>query len=400
MSTSVPDFVSAVGDRDDARWAGIATQYPKAPAGLINLEHGYFGAMALPVQAAYEQGIRHVNEYLSPFVRVELAARLDALRDRLAALVNARREEILLTRNATESMQILIGQYARLQPGDAVLCSNLDYPAMKYAMRWLEQRRGVTAIELKFELPISRGELVARYRAAIDETPRLKMMLLSQVYPNNGQLAPLAEIVAHARQRGVDVLVDSAHALGQMPLDVQQQGLDFAGFNLHKWIGAPIGTGFTYIRRDKLDAIEPHFGDRDFPANDIRCRLHSGTPNIGALLAVPTALDFHESLGGATAKRSRLLQLRQYWVEQARSIPGLHLLSPTETEDATALTSFMFEGMSAQELQQALLKRFGIFTVARNIGHADIVRATVALTTTTVELDRFVLALQELSVSR
>jgi len=289
---------------DDASWAHVAAQYPATPQGVINLEHGYFGAMAHPVQVVYEEGIRRVNTLLSPFVRTELAGHLDTLRERLAGLINARPDEILLTRNATESMQVLIGQYAGLQPGDAVLWSNLDYPAMKYAMRWLEQRRGVRGIELAFDLPISGAALLARYREAIESTPNLKMMLLSHVYPTNGQRAPVKEILAHARERGVDVLVDSAHALGQMPLDVQELGLDFAGFNLHKWIGAPIGTGFAYIRRDRLAAIEAHFGDRDFPADDIRCRLHAGTPNIAALLAVPAALDFHDKLGGAAGKRA------------------------------------------------------------------------------------------------
>ena len=401
MSSSTPgiaaiDIGLETEARDEARWACVAAQYPSAPPGLINLEHGYFGAMALPVQEAYEEGIRHVNTFLSPFVRRDLAAHLDALRDRLAGLINAGRDEILLTRNASESMQILIGQYAALEAGDAVLFCNLDYPAMKNAMRWLEQRRGVTAIELRFDLPVSREELAARYREAIDGTPRLKMMLLSHVFPTNGQRMPLAEIVAYARGRNIDVLADGAHALGQMPLDVQQLGLDFAGFNLHKWLGAPIGTGFAYIRRDKLARIEPHFSDRDYPLDDIRCRLHSGTPNIGALQAVTAALDFHEGLGGAATKRARLMYLRQYWVEQARTIPGLRLLSPLEAEDATALTSFTLDGYSAPQLQQTLMERFGIFTVVRDIGHAEIVRATLTLTTTIEELDAFVGALREL----
>jgi len=401
MSNSTPGTAATdpgvdLEARDAARWARVALQYPKAPPGLINLEHGYFGAMALPVQTAYEDGIRHVNTHLSPFVRRDLATHLDAVRDRLAALIHASREEILLTRNASESMQILIGQYGALEPGDAVLFCNLDYPATKYAMRWLEKRRGVTPIELRFDLPVSREELLARYRDAIDRTPRLKVMLLSHVFPTNGQCTPVAEIVAYARERHIDVLVDSAHALGQLPLDVQELGLDFAGFNLHKWLGAPIGTGFVYIRRDRLALIEPHFGDRDYPVDDIRCRLHSGTPNICALMAVPAALDFHESLGGAPAKRARLMYLRQYWVDRARTIPGLRLFSPLESDDATALTSFALDGFSARQLQQTLMERFSIFTVARDIGHDEIVRATLALTTAIEELDTFVAALREL----
>lgn len=375
----------------------IASQYPQSTSRVINLEHGYFGAMALPVQAAFEEAVRYANAHLSPFVRGEFTARhVDVLRDRLAQLINAEPHEILLTRSASESMQVLIGQYVPLQRGDAVLWSNLDYPAMRNSMAWLEQRRGVTPLALQFELPISQDALLQRYQQAILDTPKLKLMLLSQVYPCNGQQVPVREIVAFARAHGVDVLVDSAHALGQLPVDVQQMDLDFAGFNLHKWIGAPPGLGFVFIRAAQLPKIEPHMGDRDYPVSDIRCRLHAGMPPLGAILATPAALDFHASLGGTEGKRARLAELREYWVSRVAGLPGLRLLSPRAAEHGTALVAFAVDGMSARELQQTLLNRFNIFTVERNIGYTDVVRATVALTTTTDELDQLVNALHTL----
>lgn len=376
----------------------IASQYPKSSSTVVNLEHGYFGAMALPVQSAFEDAVRYANAHLSPFVRGEFTARhVDILRARLAQLIHAEPHEILLTRSASESMQVLIGQYVPLQRGDVVLWSNLDYPAMRNSMAWLEQRRGVTPLTLQFELPISQEELLARYQDAIRNTPKLKLMLLSQVYPCNGQQVPVREIVAYAREHGVDVLVDSAHALGQLPVDVQQMHVDFAGFNLHKWIGAPPGLGFVFIRAGQLHKIEPHMGDKDYPIEDIRCRLHAGMPPLGAILAAPTALDFHASLGGTEAKMARLAALREYWVSRVAGLPGLRLLSPRESAHGTALVAFAIDGMSARELQQALLNRFNIFTVERNIGHADIVRATVALTTTNDELDQLVAALTALT---
>lgn len=376
----------------------IASQYPKSSSNVINLEHGYFGAMALPVQAAFEEAVRYANAHLSPFVRGEFTAKhVDILRTRLAQLINAESHEILLTRSGTESMQVLIGQYVPLQRGDVVLWSNLDYPAMRNSMAWLEQRRGVTPLALQFELPISQEELLARYKDAIRNTPKLKLMLLSQVYPCNGQQVPVREIVDFAREHGVDVLVDSAHALGQLPVDVQQMDLDFAGFNLHKWIGAPPGLGFVFIRAAQLHKIEPHMGDQDYPATDIRCRLHIGMPPLGAILATPAALDFHASLGGTEAKTARLAALRGYWVSRVADLPGVRLLSPRAAEHGTALAAFAVDGMSARELQQTLLNRFNVFTVERNIGYTDVVRATVALTTTTEELDQLVAALTELS---
>lgn len=376
----------------------IASQYPKSSSNVINLEHGYFGAMALPVQAVFEEAVRYANAHLSPFVRGEFTAKhVDILRVRLAALINAEPHEILLTRSASESMQVLIGQYVPLQRGDAVLWSNLDYPAMRNSMAWLEQRRGVTPLALQFELPINQEELLARYKDAIRNTPKLKLMLLSQVYPCNGQQVPVREIVDFAREHGVDVLVDSAHALGQLPVDVQQMNLDFAGFNLHKWIGAPPGLGFVFIRAAQLHKIEPHMGDQDYPATDIRCRLHIGMPPLGAILATPAALDFHASLGGTEAKQAHLAALREYWVGRVAGLPGLRLLSPRAAEHGTALAAFAIAGMSARALQQALLNRFNIFTVERNIGYTDLVRATVALTTTTEELDQLVTALTVLT---
>lgn len=391
-------FLAAGAARDDAWWRQAAAFYPAPPDTVINLEHGYFGAMAAPVQAAFEQAVRYANEQLSPFVRGEFTrTHVDILRQRVAALIHAEPHEILLTRSGTESMQVLITQYHGLAPGDTVLWSNLDYPAMRTAMRWLAQRRGVTSTQVSLRLPVSDDEIIARYAQAMRQAVKPKLLLLSQVTPANGQQLPVRELMALAREHGVDVLLDSAHALGQVEVDVQAMGVDFAGFNLHKWLGAPAGLGVVYIRASQLHKIEPHCGDEDYPLDDIRSRLHMGMPPIGAILAAPAAFDFHARLGGTPAKNERLAWLRHYWVSRAAPLPGVRILSPLDAQRGTALVAFAVDGMEARDLQQALLQRFGVFTVQRNIGDADIVRATVAITTTTAELDRLVAALTVLS---
>ncbi|MCX7290706.1 aminotransferase class V-fold PLP-dependent enzyme [Janthinobacterium sp.] len=384
--------------RDEAWWRQAAAFYPAPPDALVNLEHGYFGAMAAPVQAAFEQAVRYTNEQLSPFVRGEFTrTHVDILRQRVAELIHAEPHEILLTRSGTESMQVLITQYHGLAPGDTVLWSNLDYPAMRTAMRWLAQRRGVTSTQVALRLPISDDEIVASYAQAMRQAVKPRLLLLSQVAPANGQQLPVQEIMALAREHGIDVLLDSAHALGQVDVDVQALGVDFAGFNLHKWLGAPAGLGVVYIRASQLHKIEPHFGDDDYAPTDIRSRLHMGMPPIGAILAAPAALDFHARLGGTPAKTERLAWLRTYWVSRAAQLPGVRLLSPLDAKRGTALVAFAVDGMRARELQQALLHRFGVFTVERNIGDTDVVRATVAITTQTSELDQLVAALTVLS---
>ena len=384
--------------RDEAWWRQLAAFYPAPPDAIVNLEHGYFGAMAAPVQAAFEQAVRYTNEQLSPFVRGEFTrTHVDILRQRVAALIGAQPHEILLTRSGTESMQVLITQYHGLAPGDTVLWSNLDYPAMRTAMRWLSQRRGVTSTQVTLSLPISDDEIIARYAQAMRQAVKPRLLLLSQVTPANGQQLPVKEIMTLAREHGIDVLLDNAHALGQVEVDVQAMDVDFAGFNLHKWLGAPAGLGVVYIRASQLHKIEPHCGDDDYPLDDIRSRLHMGMPPIGTILAAPAALDFHARLGGTPAKNERLAWLRNYWVSRAAQLPGVHILSPLDARRGTALVAFAVDDMSARELQQALLQRFGVFTVQRNIGDTDVVRATVAITTTTGELDQLVAALTVLS---
>jgi isopenicillin-N epimerase len=391
-------FLADGAARDAAWWRHVAALYPAPPDGIVNLEHGYFGAMAAPVQAAFEEAVRYTNEQLSPFVRGEFTrTHVDILRRRVAALIRAEPHEILLTRSGTESMQVLITQYHGLSPGDTVLWSNLDYPAMRTAMRWLAQRRGVTSTQVTLRLPISDDEIIASYAQAMRQAIKPKLLLLSQVTPANGQQLPLKDIMALAREHGIDVLLDSAHALGQVDVDVQAMGIDFAGFNLHKWLGAPAGLGVVYIRAAQLHKIEPHFGDDDYPLDDIRCRLHMGMPPISAIMAAPAALDFHERLGGTPAKMARLAWLRDYWVSRVAQLPGVRLLSPLDAVRGTALVAFVVDGMGAHALQQALLQRFGVFTVQRNIGDTDIVRATVAVTTQTSELDQLVAALTVLS---
>ncbi|WP_215409508.1 aminotransferase class V-fold PLP-dependent enzyme [Janthinobacterium sp. JC611] len=394
---SIPPLADGAA-RDEAWWRQVAALYPAPPDAIVNLEHGYFGAMAAPVQAAFEQAVRYTNEQLSPFVRGEFTrTHVDILRQRVAALIQAQPHEILLTRSGTESMQLLIAQYHGLVPGDTVLWSNLDYPAMRTAMRWLAQRRGVTSTQVTLGLPISDDEIVARYAQAMRQAVHPKLLLLSQVTPANGQQLPVREIMALARAHGIDVLLDSAHALGQVDVDVQAMGVDFAGFNLHKWLGAPAGLGVVYIRASQLHKIEPHLGDEDYAVDDIRGRLHMGMPPIGAILAAPAALDFHDRLGGTPAKRERLAWLRDYWVSRAAQLPGVRMLSPLDARRGTALVAFAVDGMDARALQQALLQRFGIFTVERNIGDTDVVRATLAITTQTSELDQLVAALTVLS---
>jgi len=223
------------------------------------------------------------------------------IRGLLAALIEVDPESVAFTRNATEALQSLIRNYNRLQPGDQVLISDLEYDTVKGAMRWLAAHRGVEVVELSHTHPASFDSLLQTYRDAFAQHPRLKLMALTHVTHRTGLVMPVADIAQAARAHGVDVILDGAHALGQIDFNLAELGIQFAGFNLHKWIGAPLTLGFLYIAPERLADIDTDMGEFHYPTTDVRARTSYSTPNFPALMTLPRVLDEHRALGGAAA---------------------------------------------------------------------------------------------------
>ena len=365
-------------------WAQVAAQFD-VPAEIIQLENGNWGMMARPVLAAYERHQRRVNRETSFYSRRGYGADLSRIRTRAAKVLGVSPEEIAFTRGATEALQALIGGYNRLRPGDAVLYADHDYDAMQTAMRWLKVRRGVDVIAINLPEPATHQGLIDAYAAALGAHPKVRLMLLTQVSHRNGLVLPVAEITALARARGVDVILDSAHAWGQLDFQLPDLGADFVGLNGHKWIGAPIGVGVLYIRKDRLGDIDPFMGEDQVPPGDVRSRVHSGTSNMAAFLALNEALDFHEAIG-VTAKAQRLTALQRAWTEPLRSVPGVQVLTATDPRLVCAIGAFRLTGRTSEAdniaLARRLLDQFAIFTVHRSgLARGACVRVTPALFT-------------------
>jgi selenocysteine lyase/cysteine desulfurase len=385
---------------DSAYWAAVQDLYD-VDRSIANLENGYWGIMARPVLEAYLENTRRVNRQNTVYARTAFGADLENTRMRVASAVGALPEEVALTRGATEALQILISGYNKLQPGDTVLYSDLDYDSMQYAMAMLKGRRGVEVKTFAVPEPATREAVLETYRSILDQTPKAKLLLLTHLSHRTGLVMPIREIADMARTRGVDTIVDAAHSWGQIPFNVADLGADFVGFNLHKWIGAPVGLGFFYIRKDRLADIDTHMGDEDWPADDIRSRIHTGTLNFAAALSVPAALDLHEKIG-APAKNARLNHLRNYWVRQVRQIDTLEILTPDDPAMHAGITSFRVKGKTSNDDNTGVVTRlrdeFKVLTVRRGgIAAGQCIRVSPALYTTEAELDRLVTALTAIS---
>lgn len=382
--------------QDEAYWREVAAQYAVTDR-ATNLEAGYWGMMSAPVLAAYHRNVDRVNRESSYFARREYPAVSQAVRERVASALGVAPGEIAFARNATEALQSLIGQYNRLQAGDVVMYADLDYPAMQMAMNALAAKRGATVVTFAIPEPATREAILAAYTRAFDANPRTRLLILT--YPSNktGLMPPVRAIADLAHARGIDTMLDAAHAFGQVPLALPDLGVPFVGVNLHKWVGAPIGVAALYIRQDSLAKIDRAHGD-DGALDRIDSRIHTGTTDFAAIMTVPDALDFQERIG-VPRKAARLRYLRDAWAKPARTIPGVDILTPEDADLTGAITSFRLHGNGDRArnaaIARTLVEEFGVFTVARSgLAKGDCVRVTPALYNTPADAAKLVAALR------
>jgi len=383
---------------NEPHWHAIAQRYELEP-GPINLENGYFGRMSRAVRAQYLEHVAFINRSNSLYVRQRFEQGENVeIRRLLAELIDVDPEAVAFTRNATEALQSLIRNYNRLQPGDQVLISDLEYDTVKGAMRWLAGARGVEVIELSHTHPASFDSLLQTYRDAFVQYPRLKLMALTHVTHRTGLVMPVEAIARAAREHGVDVILDGAHALGQIDFNLTELGIQFAGFNLHKWIGAPLTLGFLYIAPERLADIDPDMGEFHYPITDVRARTSYSTPNFPALMTLPLVFEEHRALGGAAAKGARVNYLRDLWVSQVRQLPGIEVLTPDDPRLYCGITAFKFVGRDQQLMADRLLKDFKLFTTTRaGAAFGTCIRVTPGLVTAAADIGVLVNAIAELN---
>ncbi len=379
--------------QDEAFWARIRRRY-RLTSDYINLENGYYSMQAEPVLDAFIARVREVNLQASRYMRTRQFDDKAAVRDRLAALAGVPPEELIVTRNTTESLDTVIGGF-RWQPGDEAVMAAQDYGAMLDMFRLQARRHGIVnrVVSLPMD-PASDEEIVALYERAI--TPRTRLLMVCHMVNITGQILPVARIADMAHAHGVQVMVDGAHSFAQLDFAVPDLRGDYFAASLHKWLGAPLGAGILHVRRDRIAELWPTFADLAYPDDDIRKLNHTGTHPVHTDLAINDALDFHLAIGTAR-KEARLRWLQRYWTDRVRGRQGITLNTPSDPRRSCAIANVAVTGVEPAALARALLERYRVWTVAIDAAGVRGVRVTPQLFTTTAELDVLVRALTELA---
>ncbi len=378
---------------DEPFWYSVRGAFNLSPQ-FINFENGYFSPQPEAGVDEVCKNVRAINEIPSFYMRRKLEDDTREIHQLLARFAGCSDEEILLTRNTTESLNIVI-MGLKLQPGDEALWGTYEYGSMKVAFEQRAAREGI--VNKVLDLPITsmdQAEIVSAYKKAI--TPRTKVILVSHIVYLTGQVLPVRAICDMAHEQGVEVIVDGAHAFAHLATQIPDLHCDYYGASLHKWMLAPLGTGLLYIKKENIENVWPLFGDAGYASDSIRKFAHIGTYPAYLQLALAEAIRFNQTIG-LERKEARLRYIKNYWVDRLIDVPNIVCYTPREAHRSCAIATVGIKGRDPADITNALYDKYKIFTVPP--GYPGAVRICPNIYTTPYELDLFVAAMKELAAA-
>lgn len=395
LFAAVSGIPAAALAEDEAFWARIRAKFPLKPD-YINLENGYYCLQPREVLEAFIARVREINTEASYYMRTRQADDKLAVRTRLAAMAGCSPEEFIITRNTTESLDTVIAGFD-WKRGDEAVMAEQDYAAMLSQFEVQAKRYGMVNRRVSLPLdPKSDEEVVELYANAL--TPKTRLLMVCHMVNITGHILPVRKIVDMAHARGVQVMVDGAHAFAQLDFKIPELGCDYYGTSLHKWLGANLGAGGLYVRKDRIEKLWPIYGDSTMADTDIGKLNHTGTHPVHTDLAIMDAIDFHETIGMAR-KEARLRYIQNYWTSRVRDLPNIMLNTPKDPKRSCAIANVGVKGLLPRDLSKILLDKYRIWTVAIDTANVHGARITPHLFTSTAELDTFVAALKELAAA-
>jgi len=315
---------------------------------------------------------------------------------KLAELAGCGSDELVITRNATEALDIIIaGQ--DWKAGDEAVMAIQDYGSMLDMFQQIANRYGVVLKKVSVpNHPKSDEEIVSLYENAL--TPKTKLMMVSHMINITGHILPIKKICAMAHRKGVKVLVDGAHAFAHIQYKIKDLDCDYYGTSLHKWLSVPLGSGFLYVKKENVATVWPLIGDGNGDLSNILRLNHTGTHPPATDLAIEDAIDFYNTMG-AEKKEARMRYLQQYWTSRVKDLPNIMVNTPTENNRSCGIANVGIKGITPSALEKRLLKEHKIYTVAIDYANVQGCRITPNVFTSLEDLDVFVGALKKMATA-
>lgn len=379
--------------KDEGFWQEIRATYKLKPE-YINLENGYYCFLPEDTLEHFISHVREINYQGSYYMRNHRTDDKDKVAAKLAEMAGCGADELIITRNATESLDTIISG-VHWQAGDEAIMANQDYGSMIDMFKQAEKRHGITSKIIDVPMhPKNDEEVVAAYAAAM--TDKTKLLMVCHIINITGHILPIRKICDMAHARGVEVMVDGAHAFGHFNFSINDLDCDYYGTSLHKWLSVPLGAGFLYVKKQNIPKIWPMFGDRNPDEFDVRRLNHTGTHPCHTDLAIANAIDYHNVMG-SDVKEARLRYLQNYWADQVRELNHVVVNTPIERHRSCGIGNVGIKGLNPKDMAKILFEKHKIWTVGIDGQSVHGCRIAPNVYTTTKELDVLVTALKSMA---
>ena len=383
----------AIVSQDEDFWNLIREQYTISP-NIINLNNGGVSPQPKPVQDAHIRFYQYCNEAPSYYMWRILDQGREPLREKIALLAGCSAEEIAFNRNTTEGLNTIIFGL-NLKAGDEVVLTKYDYPNMMNAWKQREKRDGIKLVWIDLDLPVESDDVfVEKFANAI--TDKTKIVHITHMLNWTGQILPARKIADIAHKRGCQVIVDASHSFVHIDYKISDLDCDYYATSLHKWLCAPFGTGFMYIRKGMVKNVWALLSAPIPDADNIGKFEALGTRSFAAEMAIGNAIDFHYLIG-SKRKEQRLRYLKNYWCEKALKTPGFKLYTSLKDEYSCAIATFSIDGCTTTDIDSKLFERKKIHCTTVNQEKVHGVRITPHVYTSLRDLDKLVEGIQEIA---
>lgn len=378
---------------DEDFWGWIREAYTVSP-NIMNLNNGGVAPQPKVVQDAHIRYYQYANEAPSYYMWQILDQGREPLREKLALLAGCDKEEVAINRNATEGLNTVIFGL-NLKPGDEVVLTKQDYPNMINAWKQREKRDGIKLVWVDLQLPMEDEDALAQcYTKAF--TDKTKVVMVTHLINWCGQIMPVKKIADAAHAMGIEVIADGAHTFAHFDFKIPDLGCDYFATSLHKWLGAPFGSGLLYIKKEKIRNVWALLSNNEPDGTDIRKFESLGTRSFASEMAIGAAVDFHEVIG-SKRKELRLRQLKDHWVNQVKDLPKVSFNQPKSKNLSCAIASIAIEGKKPEEVAGELFNKYKIHTVAINWENIHGVRVAPNVYTSLKDLDKLAGAIQKIA---
>ena len=370
---------------DEDYWSVIQNSFT-VTRGIVNLNNGGVSPSPRIVTEALVRYIWQQEDATAYTMWQILEPQSETIRTGLAEMFGCDREEIAITRNASESLEILL-MGMDFKPGDEILTTTQDYPRMLTTLRQRERREGLVLKMVKIPIPPKDlSEITAAFEKGI--TRRTKLILISHQVNITGQITPVKAVCEMARAKGIETIVDGAHSFAQFDFRQKDLACDYFGTSLHKWLFAPKGSGLLFVKRDKIAKLWPLMAAEEKQSTDIRKFEEVGTHSAAPRLAIGEAMLFHNSMGGKR-KEARLRYLSRYWMNQLKGVPKVSFNTSFDPMQSCAIANVHIEGTDPTAIGNYLFSKHRVFTTPIIHDEFKGIRITPNVYTTLGELNRF-----------